>query len=183
MKRYVVIALVGIILAAAAPGLAGMREKGEFRECNPAGAWYELFGPPFMLNVTPIQGHSRYSLTFEGNWNPEDLGFVTLTNFIGEMKKGYLGFDAAIIATGGMGETFPHYPVATLGVAGIAEFYGNCDTLRITWFDGVQMWPWPELPPAPESAPPVPFVDEPIYLDPEMNDVVEVYFRMMLPRN
>lgn len=181
MKRYSPIAVLAVLLIAAAPSFAQL-DYAKHWPCNPAGAWYEEGGPPYVLNVVPIQGRNRFSLNFEGNYLPESLGavvmrdFTTMTNWFGEMRKGNHGYDAAVMAVFGTGETFPHYPVETWGVAGVAEFGEDCDTLHFTWFDGVQAWEWGETAP-------VPFVDPVSYYPLGQANLEETYSRMPLPRN
>ena len=181
MKRKITMVFIIAIVAGGMVGFAGDGNGASGNRCNPAGTWYsELPAPPYMSTITPIQGHSRYSVVFKGVYNASDLGFVSMTNWSGELVKSGDGYDVAIIAIAGGGEGMPHWdPLNTVGVKGHIEFSDDCNTMDVTWPGGVYFWVW-DTDPAAWETPPIPWVDDPIF--PMGTDTIyETYHRMVMP--
>lgn len=185
MKRKITLLFIIVLVAGGMVGFANDGDDGEARRhnrCNPAGTWYaELPAPPYIGTITPIQGHSRYSVVFKGVYNASDLGFVSMTNWSGEFVKSHTGYDAAIIAILGGGEGMPHWdPVHTWGVKGYVEFSDDCNTMFAVWPGGIYAWVW-DTDPAAWGTPPTPWVDEPDFFPMGEDTIYETYHRMPMP--
>ena len=178
MKGKIALFFIVALVVGGVVGFAGDGNGASGNRCNPAGTWYsELPSPPYMATITPIQGHSRYSVVFKGVYNASDLGFVSMTNWSGELVKSGDGYDVAIIAIAGGGEGMPHWdPLNTVGVKGHIEFSDECNTMDVTWPGGIYAWIWDIT----SETPPNPWVDEPDFQfgnDP----ILETYHRMIMP--
>jgi hypothetical protein len=163
-------------------------DGGSLRHCNPTGTWFDDAIPGYMTTIVPIQENSRFSIVFQGNYNPGDLSLVmpidvfeTMTDWSGEMIRAGNGYDAAAIAIfGPVG--FPHWPPQTWGVKGRMEFVDNCNTIQATWHDCIHAWIWD--PESPNTPPPIPWVDEPDYFPQgeACEALYETYYRMPMPK-
>ena len=185
MKRKVTLVFIIALVVGGVVGFAndGNDDKGRrHNRCNPAGTWYaELPSPPYMATITPIQGHSRYSVVFKGVYNASDLGFVSMTNWSGELVKSGDGYDVAIIAIAGGGEGMPHWdPLNTVGVKGHIEFSDECNTMDVTWPGGIYAWVW-DTDEAAWGTPPIPWVDDPDFFPLGEDTIYETYHRMIMP--
>jgi hypothetical protein len=185
MKGKITLIFIIALVVGGMVGFAGDGDddkRGRHKQCDPAGTWYaELPAPPYMAIITPIQGHSRFSFVGKGVYNASDLGFVSMTNWSGELVKSGDGYDAAIIALLGGGEGMPHWvPLQTWGVKGYVDFSEDCNTMFATWPGGVYAWVW-DTETYPFVPPPVPWVDEADY--PPMGEatIYETYHRMLMP--
>ena len=195
MKRKIALVFIITLVAGGMVGFANDGGDGEARRhnrCNPAGIWYaELPSPPYMATITPIQGHSRYSVVFQGVYNAWDLPtsdpgvptFETMTDWSGELVKSGDGYDVAGIAILG-GGPFPHLnPLETWGVKGLIEFSEDCNTMFGTWPGGIDAWIW-DTDPAAWGTPPIPWVTPVDYHPLTGGDpIYEIYHRMIMPTN
>jgi hypothetical protein len=191
MKRKITLLF---IIALVVGGMVGFANDGNgdmerrHNRCNPAGTWYaELGSPPYIGTITPIQGHSRYSVVFKGVYDASDLGLVRMTNWSGEFVKSGDGYNAAAIAILGGGEGMPHwFPLETWGVKGYIEFSEDCNTMYATWPGGVDAWIW-DTETFPFVPPPIPWVTtvdyHPLTPDPSggPTPIYETYHRMIMP--
>ena len=175
------------IIALVVGGMVGFANDGDDdksrwrNRCDPAGTWYaELPSPPFMGTITPIQGHSRYSATYQGLYHASVYGFEIMTDWSGELVKSGDGYDVAIIGLFGGGEDYPHWnPLQTWGVKGHMEFSDDCNTMFATWPGGIYVWVW-DTGTLPFVPPPTPWVDDPVF--PYGTDTIyETYHRMPMP--
>ena len=185
MKGKIALFFIIALVVGGMVGFAGDGDDSKGRRhnrCNPAGTWYaELPSPPYMATITPIQGHSRYSVVFKGVYNASDLGFVSMTNWSGELVKSHDGYDIAIIAILGGGEVMPHLdPLHTWGVKGYVEFSEDCNTIFATWPGGVYAWVW-DTDEAAWGTPPIPWVDDPDFFPMGEATIYETYHRMPMP--
>ena len=177
MKGKIALFFIVALVVGGVVGFAGDGNGASGNRCNPAGTWYsELPSPPYMATITPIQGHSRYSVVFKGVYNASDLGFVSMTNWSGELVKSGDGYDVAIIAIAGGGEGMPHWdPLNTVGVKGHIEFSDECNTMDVTWPGGIYAWVWDTT----SVTPPIPWVDEGVII--LEGPLFEIYHRMIMP--
>ena len=151
-----------------------------------------------MATITPIQGHSRYSVVFKGVYNasdmpastftPEDPAFFeAMTDWSGELVKSGAGYDVAIIGILGAGEGMPHwFPLETWGVKGHIEFSEDCNTMFPEWPGGIYAWVWDTVPtsagpPPTFNPPPIPWVDEADYFPMGEDTIYETYHRVPMP--
>ena len=206
------------IIALVVGGMVGFANDGNgdmdrrHNRCNPAGTWYaELPSPPYIGTITPIQGHSRYSVIYKGVYNAWDLPtstftpevpafFEAMTYWSGELVKSHDGYDSAIIGILGGGEGMPHWiPLETWGVKGFIEFSEDCNTMYQTSPGGVDAWIWNTVPidpgvpphtPPTWDTPPIPWGSvppdyHPLTTDPEggPTPIYETYHRMIMPTN
>jgi len=182
MKRKITLLFIIAFVAGGMVGFAGDGIEGSGNRCNPAGTWYaELPAPPYIGTITPIQGHSRYSVVFKGVYGAPDLGFAVMTNWSGEFVKSGDGYNAASIAILGGGEGFPHWiPLETWGVKGHIEFSEDCNTMFAEWPGGIFAWVW-DTDTFPFVPPPIPWVDEADYFPMGPDTIYETYHRMIMP--
>jgi len=183
MKRKITLIFIITLVAGGMVGFANDGDDGmerRHKRCNPAGTWYaELPSPPYIAIITPIQGHSRYSVMYQGVYNPSLFGFESMTDWSGELVKSGDGYDVAIIAIlggGGVDGNPPWDVVQTVGVKGHIEFSEDCNTMDVTWPGGIYGWIWDT-----ESVtPPNPWVDP---ADFQFGDdpILETYHRMIMP--
>ena len=195
MKRKITLVFIIAVVAGGMVGFAGDGDDGEARRhnrCNPAGTWYaELPSPPYVATITPIQGHSRYSVMYQGVYNawdlptstftPEDPAFFeAMTDWSGELVKSGPGYDVAAIGILGGGEGMPHwFPLETWGVKGHITFSEDCNTMFATWPGGIDAWIWDT---DPAASPPIPWVT-PVDYHPLTDGapIYEIYHRMIMP--
>ena len=185
MKRKIALVFIITLVAGGMVGFANDGDDGmesRHNRCNPAGTWYaELPSPPYMATITPIQGHSRYSVIYKGVYGAPDLGFAVMTNWSGEFVKSGDGYDAAAIGILGAGEGMPHwFPLETWGVKGYVEFSEDCNTMFATWPGGIRAWVWDTVT-FPFVPPPIPWVDEADYFPAGEDTIYETYHRMPMP--
>jgi hypothetical protein len=191
MKRKVTLVFIIALVAGGMVGFAGDGNGASGNRCDPAGTWYaELPSPPYMATITPIQGHSRYSVIYKGVYNAWDLPtstftledpvfFEAMTNWSGELVKSGAGYDVAVIAILGGGEGMPHwFPLETWGVKGYIEFSEDCNTMFGTWPGGIHAWVWDIT----SETPPIPWVTSVDYhpIHGEVT-ILETYHRMIMP--
>jgi len=165
MKQKVTLLFIIVLVAGGMVGYANDGDDGEasrHNRCNPAGTWYaELPSPPYVATITPIQGHSRYSVMYQGVYGPS--------------------LDVAIIAIlgGGVDGGPPWDVLQTWGVKGHIEFSEDCNTMDVTWPGGIYAWVWDTVT-DPFVPPPIPWVDEPSF---QFGDdpILETYHRMPMP--
>ena len=183
MKRKITLVFIIALVVGGMVGFANDGDDGEARRhnrCNPAGTWYaELPSPPYMAIITPIQGHSRYSVMYQGVYNPSLFGFESMTDWSGELVKSRDGYDVAIITIlGGEGVDGgpPWANLQTWGVKGYIEFSEDCNTIFTTWPGGIYAWVWDTT----SVTPPIPWVDEASF---QFGDdpILETYHRMIMP--
>ncbi len=190
MKRKITLIFIITLVVGGMVGFAGDGNGASGNRCNPAGTWYaELPSPPYMATITPIQGHSRYSVMYQGvyhawdlptsTFTPEDPAFFeAMTNWSGELVKSGAGYDVAIIGILGAGEGMPHwFPLETWGVKGHIEFSEDCNTMFPEWPGGVYAWIWDIT----SETPPIPWVDEADYFPMGEDTIYETYHRMIMP--
>ena len=194
---FIIALVVGGMVGFAGDGNDDKRHR--HNRCNPAGTWYaELPSPPYMGTITPIQGHSRFSVIFQGVYNAWDLPssafteeapafFETMTDWSGELVKSRYGYDVAIIAILGGAVLpvlpFPHWiPLETWGVKGQIEFSDDCNTMFVEWPGGVDAWIW-DTDSAAWETPPIPWGSIPPDYHPLTNGapISETYHRMIMP--
>ena len=178
MKGKITLVFIIALVAGGMVGFAGDGNGASGNRCNPAGTWFEEPGPPYMAIITPIQGHSRYSIFFQGVYEASLFGFEVMTDWSGELVKSGDGYDVAIIAIlgGGVDGIPPWDVVQTVGVKGHIEFSEDCNTMDVTWPGGIYGWIWDT-----ESVtPPNPWVDP---ADFQFGDdpILETYHRMIMP--
>ncbi len=193
MKGKITLVFIIALVAGGMVGFAGDGNGASGNRCNPAGTWYaELPAPPYVATITPIQGHSRFSVMFQGVYNawdlpmstftPEDPAFFeTMTDWSGELVKSGAGYDVAIIAILG-GGPFPHWnPLETWGVKGDITFSEDCNTMFATYPAGVDAWIW-DTETFPFVLPPIPWVT-PVDYHPLTGGapIDETYHRMLMP--
>lgn len=161
--------------------------RGSVRHCNPAGTWFDDAAPGYLATIVPIQDNNRFSIVFQGNYNPGDLSLVfpvpefeTMTDWTGEMVWGKGGYNAAAIAIFGPAG-FPHWPPETWGVKGRMEFVDDCNTIQATWYGCIYAWIWDAA--SPNTPPPIPWVDEADYYPygDDCEALHETYHRMIMP--
>ena len=204
MKRKITLIFIITLVAGGMVGFAGDGNGASGNRCNPAGTWYaELPSPPYIATITPIQGHSRYSVMYQGVYNawdlptstftPEDPAFFeAMTDWNGELVKSGDGYDVAAIGILG-GGPFPHWnPLETWGVKGYVEFSEDCNTMYATWPGGIYAWTWntvpidpgapPDIPPTWDT-PPIPWVDAADGFPLGPDTIYETYHRMIMPTN
>jgi len=161
-----------------------------------------LCSPTKSASSTPIQGHSRFSVIFQGVYNAWDLPtstftpeaqtfFETMTDWSGELVKSRNGYDVAIIAVLGGGPFIHWNPLETWGVKGQIEFSEDCNTMFAEWPGGVDAWIWDTVPtsagpPPTFNPPPIPWVTpvnyHPLTPDPDNpTPIYETYHRMIMP--
>ncbi len=183
MKGKITLVFIIALVVGGMVGFAGDGNGPSGNRCNPAGTWYaELAPPPYMATITPIQGHSRYSIFFQGVYDASLFGFETMTDWSGELAKSGDAYYGACIGILGGGETFPHWnPLETWGVKLIIWFDEDCDIMYMSSPGNIHAWTWDTetFPPVP---PPVPWVDEPDHYPlGEETGPIAIYYRMPLP--
>lgn len=184
MKRKITMVFIIAIVAGGMVGFAGDGnddKRHRNNRCNPAGTWYAELpsSPPYMATITPIQGHSRYSAMYQGLFNAWDLSstYAAMTDFSGELVKSGDGYDVAIIGILGGGEGMPFwYPLEIWGVKGHIEFREDCNTMDVTWVDGLYIWVWD-----PAGDTPIPWDDDADFIAEEGYPLTETYHRMIMP--
>ncbi len=177
---FIIALVVGGMVGFAGDGNDDKRHR--HNRCNPAGTWYsevpaDAFAPAYVATITPIQGHSRYSVVYQGLYYASDLPwftFTVMTNWSGELVKSGDGYDTAIIAILGERESFPYRPFETWGVKGHMTFSDDCNTMEAA--STAVGWWWGENAPTP-------WVDTPDYLPFGPDTMYETYHRMIMPTN
>ena len=178
MKRKIALFFIIALVVGGMVGFAGDGNGASGNRCNPAGTWFEEPGPPYMAIITPIQGHSRYSIFFQGVYEASLFGFEVMTDWSGELVKSGDGYDVAIIAIlGGEGVDGgpPWANLQTWGVKGHIEFSEDCNTIDVTWPGGIYAWVWDTT----SVTPPIPWVDEGVII--LEGPLFEIYHRMIMP--
>ena len=187
MKRKITLLFIIALVAGGMVGFAGDGIEASGNRCNPAGTWYaELSPPPYMAMITPIQGHSRYSVLFQGLYHASLWNREVMTDWGGEfVKSGDAYYGAAIALFGDEpGGPFPHWePLETWGTKFIIWFGEDCDIMFLKTPAGgvIHAWTWDTG--FPSVPPPIPWVDEPDHYP--LGDVTPpgyaIYYRMALP--
>ena len=183
MKRKITLVFIIALVVGGMVGFAGdgNDDNGRWRNrCDPAGTWFEEPGPPYMAIITPIQGHSRYSIFFQGLYEASLFGFEIMTPWSGELVKSGDGYDVAIITIlGGEGVDGgpPWANLQTWGVKGHIEFSEDCNTIDVTWPGSIYAWVWDGTP----VTPPIPWVDLPDDRPWGTGTLYETYHRMIMP--
>ena len=185
MKGKITLIFIIALVAGGMVGFAGDGNGPSGNRCNPAGTWYaELSPPPYMALITPIQGHSRYSVLFQGLYHASLWGKEVMTDWSGEFVKSGDAYYGASIALFGGGEGFPHWaPLETWGYKFIIWFGEDCDIMYMQTPAGgvIHSWTWDTG--FPSVPPPIPWVDEPDGYP--LGDVTPpgyaTYYRMTLP--
>jgi hypothetical protein len=183
MKGKITLVFIIALVVGGMVGFAGDGNGASGNRCNPAGTWYaELPSPPYTATITPIQGHSRYSVMFQGVYGPSLFGMEVMTDWSGELVKSGDGYDGAAIAILGGGEDFPHWnPLHTWGVKGHIVFSDDCNTMFAEWPGGIYVWVWDTVT-FPFVPPPTPWVDVRDDIYPLGTDTIyETYHRMPMP--
>ena len=182
MKGKITLIFIITLVVGGMVGFAGDGNGPSGNRCNPAGTWYaELPSPPYVATITPIQGHSRYSVMYQGVYNASDMGFVTMTDWSGELVKAGDGYDVTAIGILGGGEGIPHwFTLETWGVKGHIEFSEDCNTMFVTSPGGVYAWVW-DTDTFPFVPPPIPWVDDADYFPMGEDTIYETYHRVPMP--
>ena len=129
MKRKITLLFIIALVVGGMVGFAGDGKGSSGNRCDPAGTWFEEPGPPYMAIITPIQGHSRYSIFFQGLYEASLFGFEIMTPWSGELVKSGDGYDVAIITIlGGEGVDGgpPWANLQTWGVKGPIQCLSVC---------------------------------------------------------
>ena len=185
MKGKITLIFIIALVAGGMVGFAGdgNDDNGRWRNrCDPAGTWYsELPSPPYMAIITPIQGHSRYSIFFQGVYEASLFGFDVMTDWGGEIAKSGDAYYGACIGLMGGGEIFPHhFNLEIWGVKIVIWFDEDCDTMYMSSPGNIHAWVWAE-----EGDPvvpaPIPWVTPATHPMGEITAPPGTFHRMALP--
>jgi hypothetical protein len=183
MKGKITLIFIIALVVGGMVGFAGDGNGPSGNRCNPAGTWYqENPFPPYMATITPIQGHSQYSIFFQGVYAAPLFGFEVMTDYSGEIAKSGDAYYGACIALMGGGVTFPHWDNLEIwGVKLVIWFDEDCDTMYMSSPGNIHAWVW-ALEGVPVVPAPIPWVDDPDgYPLGEETGATEIYYRMALP--
>ena len=136
-----------------------------------------------MAIITPIQGHSRYSVLFQGLYHASLWGREVMTDWSGEFVKSGDAYYGAVIALFGGNEddVFPHWNNLEIwGVKLVIWFDEDCDTMYMSSPGNIHAWVW-ALEGVPVVPTPIPWVDDPYFPWGEETAPTEIWHRMALP--